>query len=239
MPQDTLEDKVNESFLDRTLTKIRNSLYSAKVGLAALITVSSIILPQQAQARAPPDWTVEVTSVITNSNQVTFEYKITNTSTNHSDYRLLTLTIGAGTNEINKITEAYGGRQFDYDWAPTLRDSYTLFDSYSGQPINPAGDDGFFQITSSQTNGTGLINFDAESNGAGDFPTKQVLGPVKNYLVTVISTNSLGQTIGNPTPGTRYYPHGSFATQSVDTVVNDSARPDEKRYRITGYSLSP
>ena len=59
---------------------------------------------------------------------------------------------------------------------------------------------------------------------------------LNSYLVNVVATNKLGQSIGNPSPGTTSYPYGSTVTQSIDSVINDPSNPG-KRYRVTGYNL--
>ena len=59
---------------------------------------------------------------------------------------------------------------------------------------------------------------------------------LNSYLVNVVATNKLGQSIGNPSPGTTSYPYGTTATQSIDSVINDPSNPG-KRYRVTGYNL--
>jgi|GEM_PF-6324076 len=238
-----LDDIVSDSFSSRIYDKIKKAVsgltdyISPKIGsrLGLALLAGALYFNAPKQAEAAPEWSVDLISVTNVAGTNIFTYKVTNKSAADNIYDLTSLTIGAGTNEINSIVQAKGYYQSNFSKLWTVDSSDTNINlSYSpnGFPIYASGntndDWGTFIIKSTETE-TGPITFDAESSAAGEFPTKYVLGPVKNYNLVVTSSH------GTPTPsGTTKKYHGEIINASVDDLVTNAV----ERYECKGWTGS-
>jgi hypothetical protein len=174
--------------------------------MKAPLMLAAVLLAVVSARGADPDFSVSLQSVSTNvvgsETNLTYIYKVVNTSPPGIDYDLGTLGIGAGTNVEGGLQSAEGGYHSDIGtWTKTVGPVNTIF-SYSpgGEPVYATGntndDYGLFVLWTKQTD-QGLIDFNAVSSGAGPFPTtRQCLGPKKNHLPASVSSVSLaGQTL--------------------------------------------
>ena len=173
----TLDQRVERSFLGKVADKIGSYAREARFGLSMLVAAGICATAQPTLAQAP-SWTVERTGAVTNGdNTITHQYKVTNNSENNSDYNLLTLTAGTGSDD--QVNDASGGYQGDIGtWNKIINQSQTSFSVGSGEPIyasgNPLADFGTFYITSAEQN-TALIPFNARAQNGESFATTNII----------------------------------------------------------------
>ena len=221
---DTLEQKTSSAQgTRRSFSNIGD--YVSHVGRATktgLVAVAAALSMYAQDAKAlMMDWKVDFLGSIVNGEETTFQYKVTNNSENNSDYNLLTLTAGTGSDD--QVNDASGGYQGDIGtWNKIINQSQTSFSVGSGEPIyasgNPLADFGTFYITSAEQN-TALIPFNARAQNGESFATTNIIGPKSISTYQVISkVNSNGG--GTVTPsGTNNYTPG---TNLVFTFTPDA-----------------
>lgn len=161
----------------------------------------------------------------TNGNALSVPMNIPRSITASNEVNIYTVsTIASGNGTINPQNPSL-------PWNTST--NFYISAEQPGNRINSIRKNGSLAYTNSGDNGFISTNLAyIVETGTGSV---QVVFEPKRYLVTVTATNKLGQSVGNPSPGTGTYPYGTH-TQSIDAVINDPVNTN-KRYRVSGYTL--
>jgi len=208
----------------------------------------------QTSEGAGPSWYINSVNVTTNGTEITFEYNVVNSSTDDTDYRLTSLTIGAGTNESGQVNSAQGGAggsSFYWNKVPGSNSVVFVYNPPLAQAISPGGNFGVFKITTTQTD-KGQIYLNAKTINGDDFPPLPALGPKKIEIpkfIGISSGNSYDIGLSGLVPGREYFirmkndlkspiwtPVTNFTATASEMTINLPDTTNRTRFFQAGYN---